>query len=91
MLVNAGVVDDDIERAVLRHRRLHHTDVTDIEADSGRSDLSGKTGCGFDIEIGDHDMSAGFRKAARNRCTDAIRAARDKGAAAIEPSKRPGA
>ena len=49
---------------------------------------AGKTGCGFDIEIGDHDMSAGFGKAAHDRRADALRAAGDEGAAAIKPSKR---
>ena len=45
MLVDAGIVDDDIERSVLRHDRLHHAGVADIEANRGRADLPGKTGC----------------------------------------------
>ena len=71
--------------------RLHHAGVADIEADGGRPICAGKIGRGFDIEIGDHDMGAGFGKAAHDRRADALRAAGDEGAAAIEPSERPGA
>ena len=42
MLVDAGIVDDDIERSVLRHDRLHHAGVADIEVGRGRADLPGK-------------------------------------------------
>ena len=42
MLVDAGIVDDDIERPVLRHDRLHHAGVADIEACGGRANLPGK-------------------------------------------------
>ena len=89
MLVDAGIVDDDIERSVLRHDRLHHAGVADIEACRGRANLPGKTGCRCDIEISDHDVSAGIGKAAHDRRTNALRAARDEGAAAVEPPERP--
>ena len=85
MLVDAGIVDDDIERPVLRHDRLHHAGVADIEAGRGRTNLPGKTGCRFDIEISDHDVRTGIGKTSHDRRTNALRAARDEGAAAIEP------
>ena len=91
MLVDAGIVDDDIERSVLRHDRLHHAGVADIELHRGRANLPGKTGCRFDIEISDHDVSTGIGKAAHDRRTNALRAARNEGAAAVEPPERPGA
>jgi hypothetical protein len=85
MLVDAGIVDDDIERPALRHVRLHHARVADIKADRGRADLPGKTGCRFDIEVSDHNVSTGIGKATNDRRTNTLRAARDEGAAAIEP------
>lgn len=85
MLVDAGIVDDDIEWSVLRHDRLNHAGVADIEVNSGRTDLPGKTGGRFEIEIGNHDMGARLGKASRDRRTDALRATGDEGAAAIEP------
>ena len=72
MLVDAGIVDDDIERSVLRHDRLHHAGVADIEPHRGRTNLPGKTGCRFDIEISDHDVSTGIGKAAHDRRTNAL-------------------
>ena len=91
MLVDAGIVDDDIERSVLRHDRLHHAGVADIEACRGRANLPGKIGCFGDIEIGDHDVRTGIGKTSHDRRTNALRAAGDEGAAAVEPPERPGA
>jgi hypothetical protein len=89
MLVNAGIVDDDIVWSVPRHYSLHHAGVADIEARRGRSDLPGKVGCSS--EIADHDVRTSLRKTSYDRRTDALRATRDEGAAAIEPPERPGA
>ena len=88
MLVDAGIVDHNIERPVLRHDRLHHAGVAGIEMNSSRTDLPGKPGCRFEIEISDHDMSASIGKAADDRRTDPLRAARYEGAAAVEPPER---
>jgi hypothetical protein len=85
MLVDAGIVDDDIERPALRHDRLHHAGVADIEMNSNCTDLPGKTGCRFEIEISDHDVSTGIGKAADDRRTNPLRAARDEGATTVEP------
>ena len=43
MLIGAGIVDDNIERPVLRHDLLHHAGVGDIELRRGRADLPGET------------------------------------------------
>ena len=87
MLVDAGIIDDDIERPVLRHDCLHHAAVADIELDCNRTNLPGKTGCRFDIEISDHDVRTGIGKTSHDRRTNTLRAARDEGAAAVEPPK----
>ena len=42
-----------------------------------------------EIEISDHDVSTGIGKASHDRRTNALRAARDEGAAAVEPPERP--
>ena len=39
------------------------------------------------IEISDHDVGAGIGEAADDRRTNALRTARDEGAAAVEPSE----
>ena len=52
---------------------------------------SGQTGCLGDIEIADHDVRTGICKTSHDRRTNALRAARDEGAAAVEPPERPGA
>jgi hypothetical protein len=91
MLVDAGIVDDDIERPVLRHDRWHHTGVADVEANCGRANLPGKSRCSSKIEISDHDVSAGIGEASHDRRTNALRTARDERAAAVEPPERPGA
>ena len=66
-------------------------DVADIEADRGRTDLPREVGCSGNIEIADHDMRPGLGKTSHDRRTDALRAARHEGAAAVEPPERPGA
>jgi hypothetical protein len=76
---------------VLRHDCLHHIGVADVELCRGRPNLAGQIGCSGDIEIGDHNVSTSIGKASHDRRTNALRTARDEGAAAIEPPERPGA
>jgi hypothetical protein len=76
---------------VLRHDRLHHAGIADIEARRGRANLSGKTECSFDIDITDHDVSAGIGKAPHDCRTNALRAPRDEGTSAVEPPESAGA
>ncbi len=91
MLIGAGIVDDNIERPVMRHDLLHLTGVGDIELRGGRADLPGEIGSTGDIEIADDDFGAGGRKGPHDGRPDALCSARNEGAAAVEPSERQGA
>ena len=91
MLIGAGIVDDNVERSVLRHDLLHHAGVGDIELRGGRADLPGEIGSTRDIEIADDDFGAGGSKRSHNGSPDALCSAGNENAAAVEPSEGQGA
>jgi hypothetical protein len=83
MLIGAGIVDDNVKRAVLRHHLMHHTGVRDIEPHGGRTHLPGqvrRSGC---IEVTDHDLGSGVGKASHDRSANALCSPRNECAAAV--------
>jgi hypothetical protein len=84
VLINPGIVDQNIERAILRDQRQNRRDVADINACNARIDLLCKIrGC-RNVEIRDHNPGARAGKASGDRSPNATRATRHQGAAAIE-------
>jgi hypothetical protein len=90
VLIDAGIVDDNIERSVVQHDLLYHTGVGDIELRGGRADLPGEIGSTGDIEIADDDVGAGGSKRSHNGSPDALGSAGNESAAAVEPSEGQG-
>src|SRR6202522_2996799 len=91
MLIGTGIVDDNIERSMLRHDLLHHGSVRDIDMRRVRTDLPGQIGSTGDVEIADDDFGAGGSKGPHDRRPDALCATGNEGAATVEPSERQGA
>src|SRR6185312_2231213 len=91
VLIGAGIVDDNIERPMPGHDLLHSWSVGDIELRSDRADLPSQIGSTGDIEIADDDIGAGGGEYPHDGGPDAVRSARNEGAAAVEPAKRQGA
>src|SRR5215475_8357593 len=88
MLIDAGIVDDDIERTMARHYALHHHCIGDVELDRDRADLFGKSAGACDVEIGDHNTGARGCKLACDRRTDALGSTGDEGTPSVKPPER---
>jgi hypothetical protein len=75
---------------MLRHDLLNRAGVGDIQLCGDCSDLPGQRRCAGDVEITDDDTGSGGSKTPHDRCANALRSARDKSAASIQPSEGQG-
>ncbi|GAB6998944.1 hypothetical protein JCM18382A_37120 [Bradyrhizobium sp. 17-4] len=87
MLIDAGIVDDDVERAVLRHHGMHRRGIADIEPRDAGTGFAREFGRRSHVEIGDYDSGARGGKAANDRSSNAARPAGNEGTAAVEASE----
>ena len=92
VLIETGIVDENIERALLRHGLPAPRPASETSSSTAdRADLTGQPGCGAPIDIADDDTGARRGKRPRDRGADSLGPAGHECATTVEPSERQGA